>query len=681
MLKSRCFPNRSTFVIMIHGFVRKFGKTKDAIQLFDEMVEKGVSPDTMVYTVVISGLWHVNRTDEAKSLLDSMKLNGVCPNIVTYNAWIDGLSKVGKVDESLSLIGLLKEGMVLKENIVPDVVFYTVMIKGYSEAGKVEEALTFLTEMSERGLVPNTYCYNTLIKGFCDAGLMDKARSLKLEISKHESFPDAATYTILICGLCNQGLEGEAQQIFEEMEKKKCFPTVMTFNALIRGLCKSVNEEGGDATADLAASSVKTTPASPKEEAVLADGQSSVSVEHEEVADSSLGPSDKSVLVRGESVDGAELASVDSLTSYLTISQEDRNEEKDSLVSLSQELLSDMSSKKETEDQGQCRKLTVWFRISLMEWAKRVLALYKIGRLESHVPEGTEKVAGEVDEAIEREGVADSSLNFQGEGTHDDADPTELPLEEGERSTEDHFTLAKAQTNYLRVAYLMDLNLRAMKVNEEFEYEKSNGKLASAALCDLQKYTEASEQVSFCREEFGLKEMENSELQAKVHQPLKLMEKNVDLGNIEVAVRGVLEMDMKCKVVESSLYNIFLTGLCQAGMLDQALKIFNKIDDDEWINFLERMRREGMVYENEIGNNKLKDLRRGIVCRPDIARLVRGMMYYHRALVDLWRSLILLRDGHRGEIEDLAPVSSKRQGTEMKPRASSSRCVTLFTAV
>ncbi|KAF9600650.1 hypothetical protein IFM89_011233 [Coptis chinensis] len=160
---------------------------------------------------------------------------------------------------------------------------------------------------------------------------------------------------------------------------------------------KSVNEEGGDATADLAASSVKTTPASPRvaeggnnsesvtidqfsspletlpvqevvmEEAALADGQnsvdlfvsgdvgnvegeSSVSVEHEEVVDSSLGPSDKSVLVRGESVDGAELASVDSLTSHVTILQEDRNEEKDSLVSLSQELLSDMSSKKEMEE-------------------------------------------------------------------------------------------------------------------------------------------------------------------------------------------------------------------------------------------------------------------------------------------------------------------------------------------
>ncbi|KAF9609342.1 hypothetical protein IFM89_015597 [Coptis chinensis] len=46
-----------------------------------------------------------------------------------------------------------------------------------------------------------------------------------------------------------------------------------------------------------------------------------------------------------------------------------------------------------------------------------------------------------------------------------------------------------------------------------------------------------------------------------------------------------------------------------------------KIDDDEWINFLERMLERGMVYENEIGNNKLKDLRFGHRMETDIARI------------------------------------------------------------
>ncbi|KAF9610931.1 hypothetical protein IFM89_025741 [Coptis chinensis] len=98
-----------------------------------------------------------------------------------------------------------------------------------------------------------------------------------------------------------------------------------------------------------------------------------------------------------------------------------------------------------------------------------------------------------------------------------------------------------------------------------------------------------------------------------------------------------------------------------------------KIYDDEWRNFLERMRREGMVYENEIWNNKLKDLRFWASYRGQtLARTVRGMMYYHRAL----RMLAFLDSASEMDIrersEDLAPVSSKRQGTEMEPQASGS---------
>ncbi|KAF5187601.1 Callose synthase [Thalictrum thalictroides] len=58
-----------------------------------------------------------------------------------------------------------------------------------------------------------------------------------------------------------------------------------------------------------------------------------------------------------------------------------------------------------------------------------------------------------------------------------------------------------------------------------------------------------------------------------------------------------------------------------------------KIYEDEWKNFLERMCREGMVNENEIWNHKLKDLRLWASYRGQtLARTVRGMMYYHRAL-------------------------------------------------
>ncbi|KAF7850539.1 hypothetical protein BT93_L5419 [Corymbia citriodora subsp. variegata] len=57
------------------------------------------------------------------------------------------------------------------------------------------------------------------------------------------------------------------------------------------------------------------------------------------------------------------------------------------------------------------------------------------------------------------------------------------------------------------------------------------------------------------------------------------------------------------------------------------------IYDDDWKNFMERMRREGMVKDDEIWTTKLRDLRLWASYRGQtLGRTVRGMMYYYRAL-------------------------------------------------
>ncbi|XP_052202115.1 callose synthase 11-like [Diospyros lotus] len=58
-----------------------------------------------------------------------------------------------------------------------------------------------------------------------------------------------------------------------------------------------------------------------------------------------------------------------------------------------------------------------------------------------------------------------------------------------------------------------------------------------------------------------------------------------------------------------------------------------KIYEDEWENFLQRMRREGMEDENDVWTVKARDLRLWASYRGQtLSRTVRGMMYYYRAL-------------------------------------------------
>ncbi|KAL5989460.1 Callose synthase 12 [Asimina triloba] len=103
-----------------------------------------------------------------------------------------------------------------------------------------------------------------------------------------------------------------------------------------------------------------------------------------------------------------------------------------------------------------------------------------------------------------------------------------------------------------------------------------------------------------------------------------------------------------------------------------------KIYDDEWQNFLERLRRNGMVSEKElwIDADRLRDLRLWASNRGQtLSRTVRGMMYYYKALKMLAfldsASEMDIREGSR----ELAAVGSMRQDNSFDGLGSSARAL------
>ncbi|KAK7342239.1 hypothetical protein VNO80_25184 [Phaseolus coccineus] len=98
------------------------------------------------------------------------------------------------------------------------------------------------------------------------------------------------------------------------------------------------------------------------------------------------------------------------------------------------------------------------------------------------------------------------------------------------------------------------------------------------------------------------------------------------------------------------------------------------IYDDEWKNFMERMRREGMIKDSDLWTDKLRDLRLWASYRGQtLSRTVRGMMYYYRALKMLTfldsASEMDIREGAR-ELVSMRPDSL---GSSNSVRSPSSR--------
>ncbi|XP_047334427.1 callose synthase 12-like [Impatiens glandulifera] len=79
---------------------------------------------------------------------------------------------------------------------------------------------------------------------------------------------------------------------------------------------------------------------------------------------------------------------------------------------------------------------------------------------------------------------------------------------------------------------------------------------------------------------------------------------------------------------------------------------------DEWQNFMERMRREGMTNDKEIWSEKQRDLRLWASYRGQtLSRTVRGMMYYYRAL----KMLAFLDSASEMDIRHPSTRSSSKQ--------------------
>lgn len=81
------------------------GYGKDAVKLFDEMVQSGIQPDRIVFMAVLSGCSHAGLVDKGlryfRSMLEDYNLN---PNQEIYGCVVDLLGRAGRVKEAFQLV-------------------------------------------------------------------------------------------------------------------------------------------------------------------------------------------------------------------------------------------------------------------------------------------------------------------------------------------------------------------------------------------------------------------------------------------------------------------------------------------------------------------------------------------------------------------------------------------------
>ncbi|OVA05339.1 Pentatricopeptide repeat [Macleaya cordata] len=237
-------PSHSTYNSMITCLCHdgSFEDAKKFIGLMEE--EHGMLPNLATYLIMVNEHCKRGNLNLAIEVLEEMNEKGLKPSVAIYDSIIGALCN----DERLVETGYNMFERMLKAGVVADEVVYTTLINGYSKNGKPIRACCLFDEMIKSGIKPSFHAYAALINGLIKQNLTKKGCDYLQRMLEDGFVPDTVLYTILINQFCRNGDVSFAMDLFNLMVINKIGVNSITYRSLISGVCRNVlriNHSGG----------------------------------------------------------------------------------------------------------------------------------------------------------------------------------------------------------------------------------------------------------------------------------------------------------------------------------------------------------------------------------------------------------------------------------------------------
>jgi len=238
-----------------------------ALELFDEVKEKGLPLDAYLYTASIDACAKGRLWKKALYLFEEMKQNGVEPNDFTYSAVINACGKGGQWEKSLELIDQMRQ-----EEMKISTITYNAAIAAVAKAarsntrqstrgtkikyigtdkvatryieGGIDETqlwrkgLELIEQMNGYRVLPDVYSYSSAISACGSGGQWEEALKLiKIMQKGHpKARPNKISYTGAISACARCGEWEPALQLFISMKADRIKYDTVSYNALLSAL-------------------------------------------------------------------------------------------------------------------------------------------------------------------------------------------------------------------------------------------------------------------------------------------------------------------------------------------------------------------------------------------------------------------------------------------------------------
>ncbi|KAL5699224.1 hypothetical protein ACHQM5_030159 [Ranunculus cassubicifolius] len=269
-------PSPTTYRILVKGLVDNM-RVEKAVEVKDDMFDKGFSADPVVYNYLMLGLLKNGDKDRAVEVFEELKEKQggfVSDGIVygnlmnayfkkgmekeameyyddvvgenssikmgpaSYNYVLEAFIQNGKLDEAIKLFDRMLEKHSRPMKLTVDLGSFNVMADGYCQEGRYEEAIRVFRSMGEKLCSPDTLSYNSLIEKLCAAGKVSDAEEVYGDMGEGAK-PDEITHILLIDACFGQNRPEDAVGYFDKMVEIGLKPNVKTYSKVVEGLIKA----------------------------------------------------------------------------------------------------------------------------------------------------------------------------------------------------------------------------------------------------------------------------------------------------------------------------------------------------------------------------------------------------------------------------------------------------------
>ncbi|XP_052194487.1 pentatricopeptide repeat-containing protein At3g61520, mitochondrial [Diospyros lotus] len=139
MVRDGLVPTVGTHGALIHAHCLA-GNLDKAMEIFWDMSSGlKITPNTVIYNMLIDSFCKNKKVEVAMSLMDDMKVKGVRPNTTTYNAMLKGLQEMNWLEKAFELMDQMTETA-----CSPDYITMEILTNWLSAVGETEKLRRFV---------------------------------------------------------------------------------------------------------------------------------------------------------------------------------------------------------------------------------------------------------------------------------------------------------------------------------------------------------------------------------------------------------------------------------------------------------------------------------------------------------------------------------------------------------